>query len=192
MARNDNEMEKSFVYSGSGTKIITMDGKEIPCIGTATTSFPANNYYLACFSLQYNPIFYKEMANYDSCVVIHDYPEFCRRIQTAFMKKFQVSESDFIFSPVGYYDKYSKTDGLKKKLVPYLDKDLSYAWEEEFRFMAFPKNHSEPYLYLNIGSLKDIAEILIIKSQEEAEEIIQKYIPNSIYENGMYLNKSIS
>lgn len=75
-ARNDNEMEKSFVYSGYGTKLITMYGKEIPCIGTATTTFPANNYYLSCFSLQYNPLFYKEMPNYDSCVIIHNYPEF--------------------------------------------------------------------------------------------------------------------
>ncbi len=79
-ARNDNEMEKSFVYSGHGSKIITMDGKEFPCIGTATTTFPANNYYLSCFSLQYNPPFYKEMPNYDSCIIIHNYPEFCRRV----------------------------------------------------------------------------------------------------------------
>lgn len=188
-ARNDNEMEKSFVYSGYGTKLITMDGKEIPCIGTATTTFPANKYYLSCFSLQYNPLFYKEMPNYDSCVIIHNYPEFCRRIQTSFMEKFQVSKNDFIFSPVGYYDKYSKVDGLKKKLVPYLDKDLSYAWEEEFRFIAFPKNYSESYFYLNIGSIIDIAEIFIIKSREEAEKIIKKYIYNPVYENGVYYSR---
>ena len=190
-ARNDNEMEKSFVYSGYGTKIITMDGKEIPCIGTATTTFPANNYYLSCFSLQYNPLFYKEMPNYDSCVIIHNYPEFCRRVQTAFMKLFKASENDFIFSPVGYYDKYSKVDGLKKKLVPYLDKDLSYAWEEEFRFMAFPKNYSEPHFYLNVGSLKDIAEIVCIKPRGNVEELVQKFMPNTVYKNGMYIKTSI-
>lgn len=190
-ARNDNEMEKSFVFSGYGTKIITMDGKEFPCIGTATTSFPANNYYLSCFSLQYNPLFYKEIPNYDSCVIIHNYPEFCRRVQTAFMKLFQASENDFIFSPVRYYDKYSKVDGLKKKLVPYLDKDLSYAWEEEFRFIAFPKNYSDPYLYLNIGSLKDIAEIVCIKPREIVEDLIQKFMPNSVYKNGIYVNNLI-
>ena len=133
-ARNDNEMKKTFVYSGYGTKLITMNGKEIPCIGTATTSFPAYNYYLSCFSIQYNPIFYKEMPNYDSCVVIHNVQEFCRRVQIAFQNKYLVEEQDIFFSPVSYYDKYSKVDGLKKKLIPYIDKDLSYAWEEEFRY----------------------------------------------------------
>ena len=190
-ARNDNKMEKSFVYSGYGTKLIIMAGKEIPCIGTTTTTFPANNYYLSCFSLQYNPLFYKEMPNYDSCVIIHNYPEFCRRVQTAFMKMFQTSENDFIFSPVGYYDKYSKVDGLKKKLVPYFDKDLSYAWEEEFRFMAFPKNYSEPHFYLNVGSLKDIAEIVCIKPRGNVEELVQKFMPNTVYKNGMYIKTSI-
>ena len=188
-ARNDNEMEKSFIYSGTGSKIITMDGKEFPCIGTATTTFPAYNYYLSCFSLQYNPLFYKEMPNYDSCVIIHNYPEFCRRVQIAFMKKFQDSKNELIFSPVGYYDKYSKVDGWKKKLVPYLDKDLSYAWEEEFRFIAFPKNYSKPHFYLNVGSLKDIAEIFCIKPRETVEDLIQKFMPNSVYKNGMYITK---
>lgn len=55
--------------------------------------------------------------------------------------------------------------------------------------MAFPKNYSESYLYLNIGSLKDIAEIVCIKSRENVEELVQKFIPNSIYKNGMYVKK---
>ena len=104
------------------------------------------------------------------------------------MEMFQASENDFIFSPVDYYDKYSKVDGWKKELVPYLDKDLSYAWQEEFRFVAFPKNYSEPYFYLNIGCLKDIAEIYIIKSKEQVEKIIQKYLVNPVWENGVYYN----
>lgn len=186
-ARCDNEMEKSFIYSGLGSKIITMDGKEIPCLGEGKTSFPAYDYYMACFSIQYNPVFYKEMSNYDSCVVIHDVPEFCRRIQGAFKNQYSLSEINILASNVGYYDKFSKIDGLKKKLVPYFEKDISYAWEEEFRFIAFPDNFSEPYLYLSIGSLKDIAEILIVKNRSEAEEIIQKYLPNTVYKNGKYI-----
>lgn len=187
-ARNDDEMVKSFIYSGYGSKIITMDGVEIPCIGTATKSFSAYNYYLSCFSLQYNPLFYKEMPNYDSCVIIHNYPEFCRRVQTAFLREFSAGEQDIISAPVDYYDKHSKVDSLKKKLIPYVDKDLNYAWEEELRFIAFPKNYSAPYLYLNIGSLKDIAEIVCIKPKEKVENIIQQYIPDSVYKNGMYIN----
>ena len=89
---------------------------------------------------------------------------------------------------MSYYDKYSKIDGLKKKLIPFLDKDLSYAWEEEFRIVGFPKQYTEPYLFLNIGSLKDISELLIIKSKEEAEKIINQYIPNAVYENGKYFS----
>ena len=189
-ARNDNEMEKSFIYSGFGSKIITMEGVKIPCVGTAATIFPAYKYYLCCFSLQYNPLFYKEIPNYDSCVIIHDYPEFCRRVQTAFLQKFLVKKQDIIFSPVDYYNRYSKELGMNKKLIPYFTKDFSYAWQEEFRFVIFPNNFTDSYLYLNVGCLKDIAEITCIKPRKKVEDLVQQYIPNSIYKNGMYINNT--
>ena len=104
------------------------------------------------------------------------------------MREFSAGEQDIISVPVDYYDKHSKVDSLKKKLIPYVEKDLNYAWEEELRFIAFPKNYSAPYLYLNIGSLKDIAETVCIKPKEKVEYIIQQYIPDSVYKNGMYIN----
>lgn len=167
-ARNDNELEKKFIYSGQGSSIITSDGKKIPCIGTSSTNFSAYPYYLFCMSLQYNSYFYKEMKNYDSCVVIHNVPEFYCRIRNAFIKQFSANTGDIRGVPVNYYNKFSKMNGLKKKLNPYCDKDLMYAWQEEYRFVAFPNKYNASYFILNIGSLKDIAEIVTIKPKDNS------------------------
>ena len=96
------------------------------------------------------------------------------------MKMFQTSENDFIFSPVGYYDKYSKVDGLKKKLVPYFDKDLSYEKEDKII-----KEVSELLKNLNVKlDIKNQARVHLwygkkfgheIKANKSVEEAISKW-----------------
>lgn len=116
------------------------------------------------------------MENYDSCVVIHNVSELYRRISYAFIKKISANADDIIGVPVDYYNKFSKTNGFKKKLNPYCDKDLMYVWQEEYRFVAFPNKYNDSYFILNMGTLKDIAEIVVIQPKEKAERIFRDYI----------------
>ena len=173
-SRNDNEIKKKYVYSGTGSTIITQDGQRIPCIGEAETIFETSQYYLFCLSLQYNPLFYKKMPNYDSCVIIHDVQEFCKRVTLGFRKRFNLINDFILPSPVNYYDMFSKNSS-DNKLVPALDKDIKFAWQEEFRFVGIIERFTEDYFFLNIGSLKDIAEILIVKPRSDVEDILKKY-----------------
>ena len=161
-AVQDNELKKEYIETSAGRSIVTMDGKKIPCIGEGKVSYETAPYYVACFSLCNNPIMYEEF-DYDCCVEIFDYIEFMRKLHQASINHPILRELKILPCPIHYYDKYNSSHH-KEQIIPEIQKDIAYAYQQELRAIWYKENGAElanlpKYIDLEIGSIDYIASI---------------------------------
>ncbi|MDY5886356.1 MAG: hypothetical protein SPJ44_08600, partial [Treponema sp.] len=161
-AIQDNELKKEYIETSAGRSIITIDGKKIPCIGEGKVSYETMPYYVACFSLCNNPIMYEEFE-YDCCVEILDYVEFIRKIHLASKNHPILKNWNFLPCPIHYYDKYNSSH-QKERLIPEIQKDLAYTYQQELRTIWYKDNENKlcelpQYIELELGSIDYIASI---------------------------------
>ncbi len=174
-ARRDNELVHKTTLSSKRVKItLKKDNSEINPIGdiTESTLFLAADSYILCFSYDFDEGLYDEFKDSDSCLIINDTVEFAKRIHQAF--ELAMPHHSGVDARVTY-SKHQSHFG------PLFSKPIKYIYQREYRF-AWISNNSKLILNpniliennideikkmipkpveLNLGSLKDIANIVV-------------------------------
>ena len=134
------------------------------------TSSMDRDYLLYCMAGTLSPTLFSHFGqDYDACVLIRDMDAFARRLQEATRECFPAAEFVHAGGQVTYVDPVGAippTPSVPERSsipIPFL-KHFRYAYQDEVRFVWVPK---EPRLgfektVINIGSLRDIAEIIRI------------------------------
>jgi hypothetical protein len=123
------------------------------------------DYYVWCCTKTYEPRLYVDFSA-DACLVIHDHREFRKRLGAAVAGK-APHLSHMIAGDVEYYDPLQPNDRLKQfcesAISIFLYKQFSFAYQAEYRFV-WPLMGTERILplYVELGGLKDICELLVI------------------------------
>ena len=93
----------------------------------------------------------------DSCLVIRDVDEFAKRLDAAVQK--QLPKWHYYGGIGAYYDPYNVP--RIQPVSPGVCKDFQYAYQREYRFVWGPLSYpgAKEFFDVNIGSLKDIAEL---------------------------------
>jgi hypothetical protein len=158
--RLKSEIKMSYANKETGQK------EDIELLGNShfTVNFKTD-YYMYCMSRSYEMRFFQDFRS-DACLVIHDPEEFKKRVlQTTgaqFKEWVDMDES------VNYIDPYN-VGKIDEILVPFT-KHHRYWYQREYRFCWFPpldwlpppSKASLMPLYLEIGPLTDIAELIAI------------------------------
>jgi hypothetical protein len=155
--RTDDELNKHKYFLGENFRITTSDGKVIPTIGDvrSTVSIP-EGYYTLCMATDFEPSIFKEF-NYDSCFIIKDPVDFSNRLEVISRESLQGWY--YHHNPVEYFDPYEHNKN--HYFEPVMCKDFRFAYQLEYRFIWDPlnKNSAKDFIFLNIGPLKEIAEL---------------------------------
>ncbi|RWD65291.1 hypothetical protein [Mesorhizobium sp.] len=120
-------------------------------------------FWICSFSCIYELRMYAEFEA-NSCIVIRDVPEFENRVVRSVHEFNAASPDDKIaqanFSPVVYYDPCKLFDVQTINEFHFL-KPFRYAYQREFRAILAPKkNRPSTPIFLNLGPLTDIAELI--------------------------------
>jgi hypothetical protein len=99
----------------------------------------------------------------DSCLVIKNIPEFQNRFNEALKKHNKKTKEikipKIITCPIIYYDPFNiSPPSVAEEII--LTKPFRFAYQHEYRLVALP-TRPQPLeaFFLNLGSLKDIAEL---------------------------------
>lgn len=117
----------------------------------------SSNYYVYCMSESYCTRLLFDFAA-DAAVVIHDREAFIERTEAALRSALPGSRS--VSGAVEYYD---PTQISPHEIALSFSKHFKYAYQEEFRLTAVPPvpgNKTLQPIFLRVGSLRDIAEIV--------------------------------
>lgn len=126
---------------------------------TRTNLSVNTNYYVYCVSEALRARMFGDFQA-NAALVIHRPPEFERRLRLHLKR--HLPGWSFHSRRVEYFDPLN--------VSPYdvslpFSKDFSYAYQEEIRFALFPPEPVEelPTVFLDIGSLEDISELVLLK-----------------------------
>ena len=158
--RTDDELNKKRLLPGQYSRIMTVEGKEIPIIGDVheTVSIPVN-YYTLCMSTDFEPQLFEEFSDYDSCVIIKDPEQFTARLEAS--SRSVLPNWYFHHSPVEYFDPCEPDKN--QYLDPVMCKDFRFAYQLEYRAIWHPSGYgsARDYIFLCLGSLEDICDLYI-------------------------------
>lgn len=158
-AVRDDERCFEFKRNPKSSLITTEGGGIIEPIGNVSVQIEdPSDYYLFCFSESYT---YREYEDFeaDTCIAIRNFKEFFSRVFAALNKQFP--ELIFMGSPVKYLD---PVKDFNSDIDTMFLKHFRYSYQKEYRLICFsdvPTIKLEP-IYLNIGSIADIADIFYI------------------------------
>ena len=156
MARQDNELVREQISSGKNVTIThDVTGKRIPVIGDITYRDEiGTDYYTLCLSSSWDSLLFDEFKGSDSCLVIHHPEEFCERVH--FYAERQLKDWAGIDAAISYLN--------RSQLGPTFSKPWKYLAQKEWRFAWLPPVQIEklPILFIHIGSIEKIAEIVIL------------------------------
>jgi len=158
--RTDDEKTKERWYVGGQLKIRTKNGDEIRTIGDVKSSISACDYYVLCFSYDFEPLIFEEF-DYDCCIVIKRPRKFALRLETELKKHFP--EWYFHHNPIQYFDPFEHAKN--ECFSPTMSKDFSFAYQMEYRFILDPLKKAEeikslPEFEIELGPLDDICELV--------------------------------
>jgi hypothetical protein len=158
--RTDDELNKKKSLPGQYSRIITMEGKEIPIIGDVQETVSIGvDYYVLCMSAKFEPQIFEEFSDSDSCVVIKDPEQFAARIEAS--SRSVILNWYFYHNPVEYFD---PCEPYKNQYFdPVMCKDFRFAYQMEYRVIWHPQEHgpAKDYIILCLGSLEDICDLYI-------------------------------
>lgn len=122
-----------------------------------------SDYLVYCMSTFYNYRLFDDFES-DACVIIKDIDEFIIRIKKCLENRKTFSCWNLFHNIISYYDPCTSQLTKENITIPFM-KEIKYKFEREYRFVLIPdkpQKSLEPVL-LNIGSLKDICEIVFIE-----------------------------
>ena len=171
-----DEKELCLVFRPSSTGLpIVVEKSETGATLFDTSSPPAKqlaieiggdrDYYAWCCTKTYEPRLYIDFLA-DACLVIRDIDKFFALLDKAVLAKSRFVRG-MIADDVRYYDPLSPDDVFPEivdhPLALYLYKDFRYAYQAEYRFI-WPVGEGIKIhpINVNLGSLKDICELLVI------------------------------
>ena len=154
-ARRDNEQNKSSFIPNHQVHLKTKDGQPIQGYGYMRRSISAKSYYIFCVSCNWHPSLFDAFGE-DSCLVIKQPEEFSRRLKNCCK---QLKGWYFLDCPVQYFDPYERPP--KMFFSTTMSKIFKYAYQQEFRFLwdGLEQKIAKKEIDIEIGSIKDIAEI---------------------------------
>ena len=100
----------------------------------------------------------------EACVLIHNQEEFEKRLQDA-VRQALPGWWDISFDAAKYVDPYSLLQGISGREI-YSVKHFRFMYQMEYRLIAVPPGKIQrplPRLRLQLGSLSDIAELIIVE-----------------------------
>jgi len=134
-ARQDDEATKTSYLPGEYARVATTDGREIPIIGDITRRTSTSNYYLLCFTSEWDSRMFTAYEA-DSCLLIKDGDRLHKRLSGACEMAFVECISSLV--PIHYFDPYDMM--AREPSNPILIKDFRFAYQQEWRFMCLPRN----------------------------------------------------
>jgi hypothetical protein len=157
-AQWDDELNKDDFSPGECVKI-TLVGtdQDLRVDGNLRYTKSIADYYLLCMSVDFCPDLITAFDG-DGCVIIHNPNEFTSRLQKA--TRLVLPDRDFADFNVEYYDPYELEPGQRPH--PVMSKALNFVYQKEHRFSWVSRcgDRPERHLDVEIGSLKDIAELV--------------------------------
>jgi len=152
---NPNLKKHVFVINGSPIKAL----KEVKIKHTARDADGDKlNYYLMSFTSIYDEKFFAEFKGADSCVEIINEVEFGKRLSKALEA---IGWNGWV-GAIKYFDP-QKLCAISSNLDIIFSKSNQYAWEQEFRAVAFPASKEElrdGRKTIEISDLSDIARFV--------------------------------
>lgn len=135
-------------------------GPLIPTGNIVYHSESKTNYYVFCLSMVYDHRLFQDFEA-DSCIIINNPNDFLRRLWSVVSQ--YLSGWRMFNMSVTYIDPFNTQE---EEHVPFFTKNFKYAYQFEYRFAWLPQipslNERMEYLFLKIGSIKDIAELIVI------------------------------
>ena len=116
-----------------------------------------HDFYVICFSLDFQPRLFQDFDNSDSCLVIHDLKSFIPKVANEFKKLFPVSLG--AAGEVNYIDPLNTT--INQVVVDFC-KHFRYAYQNEFRIAYYLPDDTPPLkpLFLELGDLTRYCKLL--------------------------------
>jgi hypothetical protein len=160
-ARLDDEVNKEDFMPGEYVKVTDLFGNDIPVIGDRRRGTSIGDFYVWCVSNDFDAALFKAFES-DGCMVILDPKEFAFRLEKA--TRAVLPDWKFSHFNVEYYDPYELEAGQRP--YPVMSKSLNFVYQKEYRFF-WASGHGDrpqPFIDVQIGSLKDIAELVRCQS----------------------------
>jgi len=151
------EVKMSVIDSKTGEE----KGPLIPTSNITYYSECKTDYYVFCLSMVYDHRLFEDFDKADSCIIINKLGDFVRRVESIAA---QVLPGWKMFKMPGIYlDPFNPQE---EEHIPFFTKNFKYAYQFEYRVAWLPPNPSFTekidYLFLNIGNIKDMAELIIL------------------------------
>jgi hypothetical protein len=128
--------------------------------GSLVGEFQVDDYYVFCASEVYDYRFYRDFADYDSCLVIHNAEEFCERIRRATELNLRAAVFGVVSAPVIYFDPF-RVEKPESAQEIWFSKHFRHSYQHEFRFVWPPRSRLPLVPFdLDIGDIRDIAELI--------------------------------
>ena len=128
------------------------------------------DYMIYCMAKPLSPTLFSHFGSeYDACVLIRDMDQFVSRVYKGAKSVFPSFQFHFAHGYVTYIDPLGAIEPIPdipeggKASIPFL-KHFRHAYQKEFRFAWVPKRPKRVTrnICISIGSLSDIAELIVI------------------------------
>lgn len=117
-----------------GLRITTIDGRSAPVIGDRISRQSSGEYLVSCFSVACDLRLFN-LFKYDACVVISNATEFVPSVREEYGRLYPTDT--FLFDAIEYLDPFRE---FKAKKPIELVKSIDFAFEREFRFVAYNRH----------------------------------------------------
>lgn len=115
-------------------KVTLADGSEAPVRNGVFDRNACGDYYVSCFSVAIDLKLF-HLFDADACFIVRDGDRFVQEVQSAYREQYE--DSRILFGSVDYVDPYRELKTYKS--IQFLKTD-DFAYEKEFRFVAFDGN----------------------------------------------------
>ena len=119
----------------------------------------SNDFYVWCCSAAYDARIFSDFKDYDAALIVRDQQAFSERLEGAVKEK--LGNISMQAGRVAYYDPYDINPAFLK---PIFVKNFQYMYQNEQRFAwEVGVGYNEENLFVELGPLSDICEILEVK-----------------------------
>lgn len=121
----------------------------------------SNDFYVWCCSAVYDARNFSDFEEYDAASIIRNRHVFSERLREAMRSK--LPSTSMHSGRIEYYDPYDINPII---LRPIFSKNFSYMYQNEYRFAwGVAGGQSDRHLYLDLGQLSDICEMLELRAR---------------------------